>query len=60
VYRTLLGKNPTPNQLRNSARRLDHGIQRKAFVESILNKDKFTDFFGQELSVLGAQETGIF
>jgi hypothetical protein len=60
VYRTLLGKNPTPNQLRNSARRLDHGIQRKAFVESILNKDKFTDFFGQELSVLGEQETGIF
>jgi hypothetical protein len=60
VYRTLLGKNPSTNQLRNSERKLDHGIQRKTFVESILNKDKFTDFFGQELSVLGAQETGIF
>lgn len=60
VYRTLLGKDPSRSQLRKSVNRLEDGMQRASFVDSVLESNKFADFFGQELPLISVQGLGIF
>jgi hypothetical protein len=56
LYQNILGRTPSENQIKKWVGKIDEGMEKGLIVESLISKDKFSDFFG-EGSILNLQSS---